>query len=164
MGILRYTLIGATLLCSLVAGLLFAFAVVVMPGIGKLSDGSFLRSFQAIDRVIQSNQPLFLLVWMGSVVMLLASALLGFRHLEGSDRVLLTAATLVYLLGVQLPTIAINVPLNNAVQALRIDDMDDGARAAARRDFEPRWNRSNVARTLLSSLTSVLLLIVLLRL
>ena len=74
MGIFEITLLVATLLCSLVAGLLFAFAVVTMPGLATLGDGEFLRSFQAIDRIIQNNQPVFLLVWMGSAVVLLASA------------------------------------------------------------------------------------------
>ena len=45
----------ATLLCSLVAGLVFAFAAVAMPGIGQLEDRPFLQAFQAIDRVIQNK-------------------------------------------------------------------------------------------------------------
>ena len=104
MGIFQLTLIVATFLCSLVAGFLFAFAVVVMPGIGNLGDGEFLRAFQVMDRVIQNNQPVFLLVWMGSVVALLASAALGFGQLDGTGRLLMIVAVLVFLLGVQLPT------------------------------------------------------------
>ncbi len=164
MGIFQLTLILATLLCSLVAGFVFAFAVVVMPGTATLSDGEFLRAFQVIDRVIQNNQPLFLLVWMGSVVALLASAALGFGQLDGTGRLLMIGAVLVYLLGVQLPTFTINVPLNNTVQTLEIDAMDDTAQAAARQDFESRWNRWNSIRTVLASLVSVLLIILLLRL
>jgi len=45
-------LIAATFLCSIVAGFLFAFAVVVMPGIRSLDDGEF--------------------VWVGSVLSLVA--------------------------------------------------------------------------------------------
>lgn len=55
MGIFQFTLIVATFLCSLVAGFVFAFAVVVMPGIGNLGDGAFLRAFQVMDRVIQNS-------------------------------------------------------------------------------------------------------------
>ena len=61
-------LIVAIVLCSLVAGLVFAFAVVVMPGIRTLDDGSYLRAFQLMDGVIQGNQPLFILMWVGSIV------------------------------------------------------------------------------------------------
>jgi uncharacterized membrane protein len=54
-------LLLAAFLCSLVAGLLFTFAIVVMPGIAKLNDRDFVRTFQAIDGVIQNNQPAFLI-------------------------------------------------------------------------------------------------------
>lgn len=74
------------------------------------------------------------------------------------------ASVLLYLLGVQLPTVTINVPLNNTVQTLAIADMDETAQEAARREFESRWNYSNVTRTVLASLVSVLLMILLLRL
>ena len=163
MEIVRVTLIVATFLCTLVAGFVFAFAVVVMPGIRTLGDGEFLRAFQVMDRVIQNNQPVFMLVWIGSVVALVASAVVGFGQLDGTGRVLVIAAVLVYLVGVQLPTVTINIPLNNTVQALEIDGVDKAAQAAARREFESRWNASNSTRTVLASLVSVLLLILLLR-
>src|SRR5262245_42075172 len=97
-------LILATLLCSLVAGFLFAFAAVVMPGIRRLDDGAFIRAFQAIDGVIQANQPLFLLVWVGSIPALLTATVLGLWAPSVADRVVLIGAAAVYFLGVQLPT------------------------------------------------------------
>ena len=164
MGLFQPALIATTLLCSLVAGFVFAWAVVVMPGIGSLSNRDFLRAFQVMDRVIQNNQPVFGLVWMGSVIALLASAVLGFGQLDVTGRLLMMSAVLLYLLGVQLPTFTINVPLNNRVQTFEIDAMDEAAQAAGRRDFESRWNRWNRIRTVLASLVSVLLMILLLRL
>ena len=164
MEIFQVTLIVATFLCTLVAGFVFAFAVVVMPGIRTLGDGEFLRAFQVMDRVIQNYQPVFMLVWIGSVVALVAAAALGFGQLDGTGPVLVIAAVLVYLLGVQLPTATINIPLNNRVQALAIAEMDEKALEAARREFESRWNYWNSTRTVLASLVSVLLMILLLRL
>jgi len=73
----QIVLILATLLCSLVAGFLFAFATVVMPGIKKLSDRDFIRAFQVIDGVIQNNQPVMVAVWMGSILAAIAAAGLG---------------------------------------------------------------------------------------
>ena len=70
-GIFQLALILATLLCSLAAGLLFAFAIVVMPGIGSLNNRGFLRAFQLMDGMIQNNQPVFILVWVGSIMALL---------------------------------------------------------------------------------------------
>jgi uncharacterized membrane protein len=161
--IFQVTLIVATFLCTLVAGIVLAFAVVVMPGLRTLGDGEFLRAFQVMDRVIQNNQPVFMLVWIGSGVALLAGAALGFGQLDGTGRALVIAAVLVYLLGVQLPTVTINIPLNNKVQALAIADMGETALATARREFESRWNYWNTTRTVLASLVSVLLMTLLLR-
>ena len=154
----------ATFQCSLVAGFLFAFAVVIMPGITSLDDGGFIRAFQVIDRVIKNNQPLFMFVWVGSVLSLIAAAVWGLWALGGADRLLLIAAALVYLLCVQLPTATINIPLNNELQKVDPGTMSESMRKRARNDFEPRWNRWNAIRTASASLTSILLLILLLRL
>ncbi len=139
MGIFQIALIFATFLCSLVAGFLFAFAIVVMPGIRSLNDREFIRAFQVIDRVIQNNQPIFMLVWVGSVVALVTSAALGIGQLAGAARLLIVFAALAYLFGVQLPTFTINVPLNNKLQTLDVDAMNETTQKAARKDFEPRW-------------------------
>ena len=157
----QIVLITATFLCSLVAGFLFAFAVVVMPGISRLDDRGFIRSFQAIDGVIQDNQVLFILVWLGSALALIAAAILGFIHPIGTSHWMIAAATAAYLIGVQLPTIAVNVPLNNRLQTPDVKVMDDEAARAAREAFEVRWNRSNIFRTVVSCAVVVLLLVIL---
>ena len=130
MGIFQIALILATFLCSLVAGLLFVFAIVVMPGIRSLNDREFIRAFQVMDGVIQNNQPIFVLVWIGSVVALVASAVLGISigQLDGAGRLLIIFAALAYLLGVQLPTVTINIPLNNKLQTLDVDAMNETSR------------------------------------
>jgi uncharacterized membrane protein len=154
----------AAFLCSLVAGFLFAFAAVVMPGIRKLDDGAFIRAFQVIDGVIQNNQPLFLIVWVGSMPVLLAAAVVGVWALNGADRVLMMVAAAVYFLCVQLPTVAINIPLNNVLQKLESGKMNEPARSRARGAFEARWNRWNAFRTAGASITSFALMLLLLRL
>lgn len=164
MGVFQITFILATFLCSLVAGFLFAFSVVVMPGIKSLNDREFIKAFQVMDRIIQNNQPIFMVVWVGSAVVLIITAALGIVQLDGIERPFLIFATLAYILGVQLPTVTINIPLNNKIQTLDTDDMTVAAQKKARADFEPRWNRWNIIRTIISSLVSVLLIILLFRL
>jgi uncharacterized membrane protein len=159
--IFQVVLVLATFLCSLVAGLLFAFAVVVMPGIRSLDDRGFIRAFQAIDRVIQNNQPLFIVVWVGSVLALIAAAVLGIWELSGTDRLFLIVAALLYVLCVQLPTVMINIPLNNEIKKLDPNAMNETTRKRARDAFEPRWNRWNVIRTAGASLASLVLMLLL---
>jgi uncharacterized membrane protein len=116
MVLLQATIALSALLRALVAGFVFAFATVVMPGIKNLNDRDFLAAFKAMDRVIQKNQPIFMLVWVGASVILVISALLSIGYLQGINRLIIIFATALYLLGVQWPTIAINIPLNHQLQ------------------------------------------------
>jgi len=160
-GIFQITLILATFLSSLVAGLLFVFAIVVMPGLKRLNDREFIRAFQVMDGIIQNNHPLFILVWVGSAVALITSAIIGIGQLDGVGRLLIIGAALAYILGVQLPTITINIPLNNKLQTLNVETMNELAQKTARQAFEPRWNRWNAFRTVIASLASGLLMVLL---
>ena len=163
MTVFACVLVIATFLSSLMAGFLFAFAVVVMPGIRALRDREFLHAFQAIDRVIQNGQPLFMVMWLGSTVSLIAAAVLSFLHPGVVDQVVVVTAALASLLLVQLPTMTINIPLNNKVQALDFDTLDDASASQAREAFESRWNRWNIIRTVVSCAILAGLLVVLLR-
>lgn len=164
MSLLELALILATLLCALTAGFVFAFATVVMPGIGRQNDRDFIRSFQVIDGVIQAGQPVFGVVWMGSVLAILLAAVLGTLQLDGIEGALVVISALVYVLGVQVPTFRINIPLNNALQKLNVDAMDNDDLASARSAFESRWVRWNSIRTVVATLVSAALMLVLLRL
>jgi uncharacterized membrane protein len=114
-----------------------------------------------MDGLIQNNQPLFVLVWIGSILAMLVSVVLGIGQLQQAERLLLIFAALAYFLGVQLPTIRINLPLNNQLQSMVVDAMNEAEHRAARSAFEPRWNRWNSIRTAFASLTTVLLIVLL---
>ena len=77
MNILDISLIFSILTCSLVTGFIFTYAVVVMPGLSKLNDKEFIRAFQVTDGIIQNNQPLFMLIWVGSIIAILSSILIA---------------------------------------------------------------------------------------
>ena len=164
MELIQLALILSALLCSLVAGLALTFSIVVMPGTRTLGDLDFLRSFKAMDRVIQNNQPIFMLVWVGSALVLLASTVLGIWRLEGLDRILLIIACAIYMFGVHVPTVTINIPLNNRLQSLDLDAMTQSEVLATTEMFESRWLRWNTIRTIVATLTTVLLLVLLVRL
>ena len=158
------TLLLTTLLCSLVVGLLFGFTVVVMPGISKLNDHDFLKAFKQMDGIIQDNQPLFMVVWVGSIFSVLGTLILGTLQLSGLQLNLLWVAGVLYLLGVQAPTIRFNIPLNNALQGCDLASMDEAALAEARTEFEAPWNRWNRIRTFNGVVSVSVLLFVLLKL
>lgn len=152
-------LVFATLSTTMVAGLVFTFAAIIMPGIAKLDDRSFIKAFQVIDGIIQKGQPLFGIVWVGSILSLLVASVLGFWRLDGSLKWLLLAATLLYLTAVQAPTFLINVPRNNKLQAVEVERASDESISAERQYFEATWNHWNNFRTVIATVVSVILLL-----
>ena len=140
-------LIVTTLLCALVAGIVLGFAVVVMPGIATLSDRDFLLAFKRMDGIIQDGQPVFMIVWVGSIISVVTMVVLGTLQLSGVQLYLVWFVTGLYLFGVQAPTLRFNIPLNNAVQALDVESLSESDLAKARSQFEVPWNRWNRFRT-----------------
>lgn len=164
MELIQIAVLVSALFCSLVAGLVLTFAIVVMPGIRTLGDLGFLKSFKAMDRVIQDNQPIFMVVWLGSAVVMLATTAVGFWRLEGLDRILLIVTCVIYIFGVHVPTVTINIPLNNHLQSQDLDTMTESAIVETTAQFEARWLRWNTIRTVVAILSTVLLLVLLIRL
>ena len=159
MSLFNVALVLSTLLCALVAGFLFAYAIVVMPGIKKLDDKNFIRAFQATDRIIQDNHPLFLLVWLGSAVSLIVCTVDGLGKLHGVELFMLLLAAAGYMMGVQVLTMVVHLPLNNKLQKIDVDNSCDDELKLARLEFEQCWNRSNEIRTAIACSVSFLLVL-----
>jgi len=158
---LDIALVFAVLTCSLVTRFIFTYAVVVMPGFSKLEDKEFLRAFQVTDGVIQNNQPLFMLTWVGSIISVLSVMAISILSLGVSDAWIIFVVGLIYLLGVQGITISIHLPLNNHIQKIDINDMNNQSLNQERTNFEMRWNYFNKIRTFIAFAASLSFLLIL---
>ena len=161
MNSLDIALVFAVLTCSLVTGFIFTYAVVVMPGFSKLEDKEFLRAFQVTDGVIQNNQPLFMLTWVGSIISVLSVMAISILSLGVSEAWIIFVVGLIYLLGVQGITVSIHLPLNNHIQKIDINDMNNQSLNEERTNFEMRWNYFNNIRTFIAFSTSLSFLLIL---
>jgi len=158
---LDIALVFAVLTCSLVTGFIFTYAIVVMPGFSKLEDKEFLRAFQVTDGVIQNNQPLFMLTWVGSIISVLSVIAVSIFSLGLSEAWIIIVVGLIYLLGVQGITISIHLPLNNHIQKIDINNMNNQSLNEERTKFEMRWNYFNKIRTFIAFSTSLSFLLIL---
>jgi uncharacterized membrane protein len=141
------SLIAATLTMGLVAGLFYAYSISVMPGLGRAADRSFVDAMQRINVAILNGW--FALGFGGALVFTALAALLQIGA-DGRAVLLWTVAALVLYGTVLAVTFALNVPLNDRLEAAgpvdRIADL-----AAVRERFEGAWVRWNVVRTLAST-------------
>ncbi len=140
---------------GLTAGLLFTWQNAVTPGIGRLDDLSFLRSFQAMNRAIINGK--FLLIFFSPAIVLFVNAYF-FRNNDVSFWFFLTAA-LVFFFGMALVTIFGNVPLNEILDKTDLETLSKLELETLRQKFEQPWNQWHMVRLISSMVAFVLLLI-----
>jgi uncharacterized membrane protein len=134
------TLVAATITMGLVAGVFALWAHTIMPGLKKTDDHTFVAAFQALDRAIVN--PWFMLTaFVGALVFTVAAAATN----RGPVLPWILVALGLYLVAFVV-TIAVHVPVNDALRAAgdpdRIADL-----AAVRAKFnEARWAAWNLVR------------------
>ncbi|MGH3767680.1 MAG: DUF1772 domain-containing protein [Pseudonocardiaceae bacterium] len=153
------SLVAATVTMGLVAGLFFAFAMSVMPGLGRTGATTLVDAMQQINVAIL-NPWLAISLGGAPVCTLVAAAL----HLQSGRRAVLlwiVAAFVLYLVALGV-TVGVNIPLNDALAAAgppeRIPDL-----AAVRDSFEAAWVRWNIIRAVASTAAFSCLTLALLR-
>jgi len=140
---------------ALMAGLFYAYSCSVNPGLGRLPDAGYLAAMQSINRAILN--PVFFASFLGSLVLL---PLCSWAYWGNASALwYLLAATGMYSGGVFGVTMAGNVPLNNALDKLELSAASGEQLAKYRADFEPRWNRLNLVRTVAAILTVALVVL-----
>jgi uncharacterized membrane protein len=132
----------ALVLTGAVSGVFFAFSVSVLPGLDALRPDQAVAAMTSMNRAILN--PLFLASFVGPpLVASLAGVLLLTGDATGAA-LLFFAAAAVYVLGAIAPTAAVNVPLNNALEAAP-EPAEEAWSAYSR-----RWTRWNHWRTVAS--------------
>jgi uncharacterized membrane protein len=139
------------------------FAAVIMPGLDSLEDdAAYLHAFQAIDGRIQNNEPWFVLSWMGSMISPIALAAVTLRlSLPPRRRAILVLSSLLFFVG-HITTFAKNIPLNNKLHGMDLDQASETTLSNMRDDFSGPWCAWNVVRTILFGTVSLYWLVVLL--
>lgn len=145
-------LLLATLSTGLMAGVFGLYTHTVMPGLARTDDRTFVGAFQALDRAILN--PWFL--GGGFLGALVTTAVATVSAVGTATLPWVTAALVLYLVTFVV-TIAVHLPLNDALkEAGDPDDVSD--LATVRRQFdEERWRRWNVVRTWASTAAFALL-------
>ena len=159
MEILNISLFFSTLLCSLVTGFILTYAIVVMPGLSKLDDKEFIKAFQVTDGIIQNNQPIFILIWVGSIISVVSTIIISIFTLGLLEAWKIIFVSLVYLIGVQAITIIIHLPLNRRIQKIDINSTSSQSLNEERKNFETKWNYFNNIRTVIAFLVTLFFLL-----
>ena len=158
---LDISLFFSILLSALVTGFILIYALVIMPGLSKLDDKEFIKAFQVTDGIIQNNQPIFILIWLGSIISVLGTIITSILSLGIVEAWLIIFAGVIYLLGVQVITISIHLPLNKHIQKIDINLTNSQTLSEVRKNFETKWNYFNNIRTGIALFVILIFLLIL---
>ena len=147
MDFLDISLFFSILLCALAAGFILTYAIIIMPGLSKLDDKEFIKAFQVTDGIIQNNQPIFILIWVGSIISVLGTIITSILSLGIVEAWPIIFVGVIYLLGVQGITISIHLQLNKHIQKIDVNSNNSQTLREVRRNFETKWNYFNNVRT-----------------
>ncbi|MFD3972714.1 DUF1772 domain-containing protein [Streptomyces cyaneofuscatus] len=138
-------LVGSVLCTGLMAGLFFAYDISVMPGLAELDDASYAAAMRRFNAAIDGSA-LFGLVFLATLALTAAAAIVAFRRKRRTVALPLTVAAACYLL-VLVVTVAVNLPLNADLAALGDPASAEDLHAVVD-DFKSVWVPANVFRTL----------------
>ena len=138
----------------LIAGVFYAFSTFVMQALARLPVPEGIRAMQAINVTVIN--PRFLGIFMGTALLLLVLAAAAGMNSGQPGGMLILAGAALYVLGCFGVTMALNVPLNNALAAAD-QDSAEGAAVWARylRDWV-FWNHVRTAASLAGAILLVL--------
>lgn len=137
--------------CGLLAGLYFAFSAFINSALGRIETPAGIAAMNSINVVIVRSP--FMPLFLGSslAALILAGIALFQWHQPGSAAVF--AGGVIYVVGMFLCTMALNVPLNDALAAV---DPASAEGADVWAGFLRDWTFWNHVRTIASTLAMIL--------
>jgi len=142
---------------GLVAGIFFAFSTFVMSGLGRIQPEQGVAAMQSINVTVLN--PAFFLAFFGTAALCLALVVTAFFRWDQPGSALILAASLIYLIGCIGVTIFANVPLNDALAAVRPGTPEAGAVWSRYLDVWTAWNHVRTAAPLAAAALFTLALI-----
>ena len=140
------TLLGATITMGLVTGTFALYAHTIMPGLRHTDDHTFVAAFQSMDRAIIN--PWFMMTAFVGALLFTGAALV--TNLGQAAVPWVAVALGLYLIAFVV-TVAVNVPLNDALKAAGNPDRIHDLANVRARFHEGRWAAWNLVRVLTSS-------------
>ena len=141
------------LLSGAIFGFFYAWVCSTMWGLDSTDPRVAIKAMQAMNASVRNA--IFAPAFFGTSVALLVTA--GLAYWNGLPRIALTFASagIIYLGGGQVLTMAINVPMNEALAATTVPDTVDAA-GRVWVDYSTRWQFWNQVRTGVSGLVLLL--------
>jgi len=149
--------VGGTL-TGLLAGLLYAFNVAVVPALRHMKGTQHIAAMQSINEKIKN--PVFFLSFFGPSILL---PLAAYLHRDSTQFPFLVGASLLHIIGANGVTIVGNIPLNETLDRVDASQLSEAEADQIRQEFQgpgSPWMRFHAVRTLASIAATALVFVV----
>jgi len=133
---------GAGIALAALGGVFLAFSDFIMRSLARSSGPGGMEAMQMINKVIMRS--VFMVLFIGLAIAMLATIVAAALYLSGPAQVLVITGAVLYVFGVFGSTAAVNVPLNNRLDAH--DAASVAGQAFWTQTYLPKWTRWNSLR------------------
>lgn len=138
------------LLTGAIAGFFYAFSVCVMRGLDRIEATSAVSAMKSINAVVLN--PIFFITFFLTPIAQLSSAYLASQGNNPNSSLLFVIAAVLYILGAVLPTIIVNVPMNERLARIEVTTNAERMQSIWSQ-YSSRWTKWNTVRTVFSLLS-----------
>ena len=146
-GLLWFSALG----CGVMAGVYFAFSTFIMTSLGRLDQTAGIAAMNAIN--VDIVRSLFMPLFLGTTVAGAALVAMGALRFSEPGSASMIAGGGLYVIGMFVVTVVFNVPLNDALAAVKPSTPEAGAVWAS---YLKDWVFWNHVRTIASGVASAL--------
>lgn len=144
------------LLIGLSGGLFYAWQVSVIPGTLKISDVSYLETMKSINKEILN--PYFFVIFFGALLFAIVDAGTHLFSTWNMSTLWVAMAAILYSITFGITAFG-NVPLNNALEALQLNEMSSDELKNFRNYYEVIWNKYHLYRTWASVMAFIFIIL-----
>jgi uncharacterized membrane protein len=136
------------------AGVYFAFSTFIMTALERIGHERGIATMNSIN--VSILRSLFMPLFLGTTLASAILASIGFTRLNAPGATPMVMGGIIYVVGMFVCTMLLNVPLNNALAA--VDPASEAASAAWTR-YRKEWTFWNHVRTLASCIAGALFIL-----
>ncbi len=151
-GMTLFTALG----CGLIAGVFFAFSSFVMNALARLPTNAGIAAMQSIN--VAAINPVFLGVFLGTAAACLLMMIFALARWHSPGAIWLLVGGALYLVGCFLVTMVCNVPMNNALAAVKSSDANGASQWARYLANWTAWNHVRAAAALAAAAALIIAL------
>ena len=151
---MRFMILTSLIFCGAIFGFFYAWVCSTMWGLDQMDPAAAIAAMNAMNASVRNA--VFFPAFFLTPVVLSITALVCWRQQHSKAASWIAIAAIIYILGAFVPTVLVNVPMNQALAKIT-PALLQGEAQQIWSDYSVKWQIWNIARTIASGLALIAL-------